>query len=174
VKRERGVTLIVVLIVIGVLLVANVALVRSMGTANRVAGNKAFKQAATQAAEVALNAGEQFVSALTAVDTSQSNRYFATMQPMDAAELPTTVNWANVAAAQVGNYQVKWIVERMCSVTPVIDSVTQCLSVQQSQQSSKRAGSPSYQGQNAIYYRITAQVVGPRSTESYIQSAVSR
>lgn len=173
-RRERGVTLIIVLIVIGLLLVANLALIRSMTTANRVTSNKAFKQGATQAGEVALADAEAFVNTLSAADTSQDNKYFSTMQTMDANELPTTVTWTNVTAEQVGNYQIKWIVERLCNVTPVTDATTQCLSLQLTQSGSQRAGSPSYQGQASVYYRITTQVTGPRHTESYLQAAVAK
>lgn len=171
-KRERGVTLIIVLVVIGLLLVANLALIRSMTTANRVTSNKSFKQGATQAGEVALADAEAFVNTLATPDTSQTNKYFATMQAMDTNELPTTVNWTSVVAEQVGNYQIRWIVERLCNVTPITDPTTQCLSLQLTQAGSQRAGSPSYQGRASVYYRITSQVTGPRNTESYIQSAV--
>ena len=173
-QRIRGMALIVVLIVITVLLVASLSLARSMSTANRMSANTAFKQAATQAGEVALANGEQFVDTLTTADTAQANRYYSVMQAMDAAEMPLGVNWSAVTSQQVGNYQVRWIVERMCNVTPVTDPVLQCLSQQQNQQASQKAGSPAYRGTPAIYYRITAQVTGPRSTETYVQSAVSR
>jgi type IV pilus assembly protein PilX len=172
--RQRGVTLIIVLIVIGVILVANVALVSSLTVSTRVVSNKAFKQAATQAAEVALAAGENFVQSISTRDTATTNRYWPTIQPVDSFDLPTTVDWANVPVSQVGSFQVRWVVERMCNVTPVTDAVTQCLGFQQSMQSSQRAGSPNYVGQVVVYYRITAQVIGPRNTESYIQSAVAR
>ena len=49
VRHQSGVTLVIVLIIVGVVLVANLALMRSMSTVNRVASNKSFKQAATQA-----------------------------------------------------------------------------------------------------------------------------
>jgi type IV pilus assembly protein PilX len=173
-NRQRGVTLVIVLVIVGVVLVANLALMRSMSTVNRVASNKSFKQAATQAAEVGLRTAENFISALTAPDTAITNRYAATMQAHDTNELPTTVNWASVATIDVGNYDVKWVVDRMCDRTPVTDPIAQCLGFQTTQQGSQKAGSPAYQGSSAVYYRITVQVTGPRNIETYVQSAVAR
>lgn len=171
-QRQRGVTLVIVLVVVGLLLVANLALIRSMQTANRATSNKAFKQGATQAGEVALADAEAFVAALTTPDTAVTNKYAPTLQTMDANEMPTTFNWASITAEQVGNYQIRWVVERMCNVTPVTDAAYQCLSTSLTPAGSQKAGSPSYQGQTAVYYRITAKVTGPRNTESYVQSAV--
>jgi type IV pilus assembly protein PilX len=173
-KREQGVTLVIVLVVVGVVLVANLALMRSMSTVNRVASNKSFKQAATQAAEVGLRAAENYIAAIAAPDTAVANRYAAVMQASDANELPTSVNWTNVATTDVGNYDVKWVVDRMCDRTPVTDPITQCLGLQTTQQGSKKAGSPSYASTTAVYYRITVQVTGPRNIETYVQSAVAR
>ena len=173
-RRERGVTMVIVLVVVGVVLVANLALMRSMGTVNRVASNKAFKQAATQAAEVGLRAAENYVGALTTSDTAVANRYASVMLATDTNELPTTVNWANVETTDVGNYDVKWMVDRMCDRTPVTDPITQCLGFQTTQQGSKKAGAPAYSGSTSVYYRITVQVTGPRNIEAYVQSAVAR
>ena len=49
--RERGVVLIFALIVLVVMIMASIALVRSVDTTNIIAGNLAFQQAATRAAE---------------------------------------------------------------------------------------------------------------------------
>ena len=173
-QRERGVTLVIVLVVVGVVLVANLALMRSMGTVNRVASNKAFKQGATQSAEVGLRAAENFIAALTTPDTAVANKYAAIMQASDTNELPTSVTWASVATTDVGNYDVKWVVDRMCDRTPVTDPITQCLGFQTTQQGSKKAGAPAYSGSTSVYYRITVQVTGPRNIEAYVQSAVAR
>lgn len=173
-KREAGSALILVLVVLGILGVAMAGVVRSTGTTVRVAGNAAFKQAATQASELSLSAAETYVNGISAPGTDVANRYFSTMQTTDAAELPTTVNWANVATTTAGNYNVQWVVERMCTVAAVTDAASQCMTLVASQAGSQRAHSPSYNGAPAYYYRITARVTGPRDTETFVQSAVSR
>jgi Tfp pilus assembly protein PilX len=178
-RRARGSALIIVVVFLGIFAVAMAGVVRSTNTSARTAGNVAFKQAATQASEVALAAGESFVGALGAPDTAQANRYFQWYQTIDAQELPTTVNWTNVASTTVGNFTVQWVVERMCQPPPTsparaFDASLDCMTVQGEQQGSQRAGSPSYSTGAAIYYRITARVTGPRNTESFVQTAVSR
>lgn len=175
-RGARGSALILVLVVLGVLAVAMAGVVRSTNTAARTAGNIAFKQAATQAGEVALAAAEAYVDTLVAASANAAvaNVYFPTIQATDAAELPTTVSWGSVASTAVGPYQVQWVVERMCSVSAPTDPATQCMNLQASQMASQKAGTPSYSVAPAIYFRLTARVTGPRDTESFVQSAVSR
>lgn len=182
-RRERGSALILVIVVLGVLTVAMAGVVRSTNTSARTAGNIAFKQAATQVGEVALAAAEAYVDtfavststdATAAANVAVANRYFATMQPTDASDIPTTVTWANVPTTAVNGYQVQWVVERMCDAAVPVDPTTNCMNLQSMQQGSQRAGSPSYSAAPSIYFRLTARVTGPRDTESFVQSAVSR
>jgi type IV pilus assembly protein PilX len=55
-RRQSGVVMLVALIVLVVMTLAGLALMRSMDTTNLIAGNMAFKQSATQAADVAVEA----------------------------------------------------------------------------------------------------------------------
>lgn len=175
-KRQSGAALIIVLITIGVLLVANVALVRSISTGGRIASNKAFKQGATASGEAALVDAENYLNTQTstAADSSVTNKYFAIVQATDAYEMPTTVTWSSVTPALVGIYQVRWVVERLCTSTPVTTPSTQCQIPNNSYQGSQRAHTLSYTGLPTIYYRITAQVTGPRNAESYLQTVVAK
>jgi type IV pilus assembly protein PilX len=166
--------MITVLVVIGILLVVNVSLVRSLSTTNRIAANSAFKMGATQAAEAGIADAEAYVTALANRDADVANKYFSIMQAVDSNELPTTINWSNVTAEQLGNYQVRWVVERLCTVTPVTDATSQCWTAQDTIEGSKRAGSYVYSSQVQVYYRVTAKVSGPRNSESYLQAAVAK
>lgn len=180
-RGERGITLIVVLIVLAVFGVAVAAAARSASATGRIASNVAFKQAATQAAEFGLASAEQYVATRAdagLTDTSVANQYFALLQASDANELPTTVDWANVASTAVGSFSVQWVIERMCTgllnTVPTPDPQTLCLTLRSNEQNSERAGSPAYVGSPAVYYRITARVTGPRDTETFVQAAISR
>ncbi len=55
-KKQRGVVLFVALIVMVAMAMAAIALVRSVGTANLVAGNQAFKQSALNATDLGIAA----------------------------------------------------------------------------------------------------------------------
>src|ERR687895_391378 len=50
-SRQKGVVLFIALIVLVALMLASISLVRSVDTANVIAGNLAFKQASVQAAD---------------------------------------------------------------------------------------------------------------------------
>ena len=54
--RQGGVVLVVALIILVALMLGGIALVRSVGTTNIIAGNLAFQQAATQSGEAGTEA----------------------------------------------------------------------------------------------------------------------
>jgi len=80
---QRGVVLIVALIVLVAMTLAGIALVRSVDTGNTAAGNMAFKQAATFAADTGIEAGIGWLDA-QAVNALNNDRpvagYYATSQ----------------------------------------------------------------------------------------------
>src|ERR1044072_4039301 len=67
---QRGVVLFIALIVLVALMLASVSLVRSVDTANIIAGNLAFKQASVQAADTGIEAA---VAALPTIVSSTLN-----------------------------------------------------------------------------------------------------
>lgn len=183
-RRARGMALIAVLVVTGILSAAMAGLVRSAMTSNRAASNVAFKQAATQAAEIALAAAEDMLRARdpAALDQTEANRYLAVWSGANASassaatgELPAGIDWNAVSALPaIGSYRAQWVIERMCSVAPAADPLRECLTVETEQQGSQKAGAPEYEGVPAVYYRVTVRVLGPRATESFVQAALSR
>jgi type IV pilus assembly protein PilX len=62
-RRQNGVVMLVALIVLVIMTMAGLALMRSMDTTNLIAGNMAFKQAATQAADAGLEAANAWLEA---------------------------------------------------------------------------------------------------------------
>jgi type IV pilus assembly protein PilX len=62
-RRQGGVVMLVALIVLVLMTMAGLALMRSMDTTNLIAGNMAFKQAATQAADAGLEAANGWLEA---------------------------------------------------------------------------------------------------------------
>jgi Tfp pilus assembly protein PilX len=172
--RERGAALLVTLVVMALMVLGVLSFTRSADTANLIAGNTAFKQAATQAAEVGLDAAARYIATLADRDTAVPGRYYPTPQPIDANELPTGIDWAALPSEAVGGFRVQHVVERLCSVTPVVDPVIECAGRTSPAQGSQKAGAPMLQGQPVIYYRATVRVTGPRNAESLVQAAFSR
>ncbi len=174
-EHERGSALLITLIVMTLMVLASLSFSRSTDTANLIAGNTAFKQAATQAAEVGLAEAGDFVANRADRDTAQAGVYYPARLAQGANELPLGIDWeADVSRQQVGNFGVQYIVERICERAPVTDPVTQCAGRTTTAQGSQKAGAPTLQGPPIIYYRATVRVTGPRNAESLVQATFSR
>ena len=83
-KQQKGVVLIITLIVLVAMTLAAIALVRSVDTGNVVAGNMAFKQGAAHAGDSGTEAAITWLAGIAGVVASQtddpSNGYYATSQ----------------------------------------------------------------------------------------------
>ena len=173
-QRQQGASLIIVVILLVVLMISALALVRSSETVGAVAGNVAFKQAASEAGDTGLAAATGWMATLTNAEAAAAGVYYATRQNVDGYGLPT-IDWSPVPQTTVNAFKVQYVVERMCQgPLPVASLTTQCLTAQGQQGGSKKAGSPSYTGKPAVYYRVTVRVKGPRNSESFVQSLLSK
>jgi Tfp pilus assembly protein PilX len=173
-NQQQGASLIIVVILLVVLMISALALVRSSETVGAVAGNVAFKQAATEAGDVGIAAANGWLAALTNAEAAAAGVYYATRQNVDGYGLPT-IDWSVIPETAVNAFKVQYVVERMCQgPLPVASLTTQCLTAQDQAGGSKKAGSPSYSGSTAVFYRVTVRVKGPRNSESYVQSLLSK
>lgn len=173
-KRQTGSSLVIVVILLVILMISALALVRSSETVGQVAGNIAFKQAATEAADVGVAAATNWLAAMANADAAVAGVYYATRQAVDAYGLPT-VDWTPVPASDVSTFRVQYVIERMCQgPLPVATPTSQCLTSQSNQDGSKKVGSPAYSGVAAVYYRVTVRVQGPRNSESFVQSLLTK
>ena len=165
-----------VLVALTAVLVGTAVMLRTSESASMIAGNHAFRAAAVHAGELGINAGLSAVQALSNEEADQAPWYYATSQPVDAAGMPNTVIWSSVPSTALGNYQVQWVVERLCvAPLPVTDVYGQCQVSQTQQVASYRGGwGTALQSDPVKYYRVTTRITGPRGTEQYVQSLVSR
>jgi Tfp pilus assembly protein PilV len=139
-NRQRGISLIVVLIALVIISFAATALLRSTDTATLIAGNLSFKKAALASGDASTEAAITWLDANSAnailLADSIANGYYATsadncdltgsVTPNDPAD---DVDWAAagatpncnmiaVAAAPAGlaaGYSVSYVVNRMCN-----------------------------------------------------------
>jgi Tfp pilus assembly protein PilX len=173
-RRQSGTSLIIVVILLVILMISALALVRSSETVGAIAGNVAFKQAATEAADTGIAAANAWLIGAANTDLAVAGVYYATRQNVDTHGLPT-INWADVPVRAVSHFKVQHVVERLCQgPTPVANVVSQCLTTENTQDGSRKVGSPAYTGTTAVYYRVTVRVQGPRNAESYVQSLFSK
>ena len=146
--RERGMVLIVTLLVLVVTILAAVALTRSVDVATLVSGNLAFRQAAVQAADAGVENALNWLQTQATADITSLNGnqgsggntyYYATWSGGIATAIlafnPATFVWTGnsnplTADPDTGN-QVFWVVHRMCqNVGDPSLTTTNCYSAQ--------------------------------------------
>jgi Tfp pilus assembly protein PilX len=196
-RAQRGVVLFVALIALVVIMLAAIALVRSVDTGNLIAGNVAFRRAATSSADAGVESAiswliakeqqDQAKDAFSDADyvlnsTDAANGYYSynSNNPVDANYLNVTAatTWTDQASKSMGQdasgNTIRYIIQRMCKTPNQVLSETDCLFSDASvDNNSKRNGIPQPQtGGSSVMYRVTARVTGPRNTVSYIQTFV--
>lgn len=195
-RRERGVVLMIALIVLVALTLAGLSMVRTTDTGSVIAGNFAFRQAALSATDAGVEAAFAVLNgaavgtgvATTAPDTQVNNKYYPVMQPTDGNGLPTGITWssaytladvpAGVTAVTVpSGYDVRFVIERLCApgAVPVTDLAGRCVNERTTDASggSVGIGRPRFTSATKVNYRITVRVEGPRNTVSVAQSVLS-
>lgn len=185
-NAQRGVVLIVALVVMASMTLAAIALVRAVDSGILIAANLAFRQSATLAAEGGLRNATNFLIAIS-TDTPEDlyadgAAYWANAQNAAPAFDPLTYNWevnksvcvpANCAADAAGNV-TRYVVHRLCDLAGNPLTVN-CIRASQSGGTVGKSVVDYrrlYPTENAggVYYRITVRVTGPRNTNSYVQS----
>jgi type IV pilus assembly protein PilX len=184
--RQRGIVLIVALIVMVATILAAIALISSIDVATLISGNLAFRQSGVQAADAGVEVARKWLMAQPTanLETPRAPSYWATFNGGAVGVFnPATFDWTNNASAMTtdpntGN-TVAYVVHRMCGNTGAPDPST-CVTAKTSgsdEGSSKRikeggeyfdAGSPGF----TPFYRITVRVSGPRSTVTYVQAVI--
>lgn len=171
--RQRGVTMLVVLVLLVVMLMGGLSLARMTDLGTLATGNIAAKEASLQASEIGLNTAFTAVRAIAAEDVDAGGWYFSTIQAVDAYGLPQ-VNWDATPEIVVGRFSMRYVAERMCSVNPVTDTLRQCLVKQIPQPGSLREGEEAIDPPNSRQFRITIRVTDAKGTQTWIQSLVTK
>ena len=196
-KNQQGAVLFIALVVLVALMLASVAVVRSVDTANVVAGNAAFKQSTLQAGDFGVEAAAAALPNIiaTTVDTdytpgpsgSPAYWYYATRRDADASGVPTTrqagsagaataINWNNVpVATTVSGNSVQIVIDRLClGPAPVTDVEGNCFYEGTTAGGTKKVGGTVFTSVTTVFFRVTARVTGPRNTVSMVQAIISR
>jgi len=172
-RRQRGVTMLLVLLLLSVMLIGGVALARITEIGSLAAGNASYREASLQASEVGLNTAYAAVRAVVNEEASVGGWYWSTIQPADVAGIPT-VDWAAAPEVMAGIYSVRYVVERMCNTTPVTSTLRQCLVRQAPQVDSSKFGQEALDPPNSRQFRITVRVAGPKDTQTWVQSLATK
>lgn len=121
---ERGMVLIITLLIMVAMLLVSTALLRSTGTSVQVVNNLSFRQAAEAPANVAVELAVQAIAAVAGTATPPScpgNNFYSFRQPNESAEgIPALLlagpgPRTGVCFVQVSDMGVTFIVEQMCA-----------------------------------------------------------
>jgi len=196
-RRQGGMVMLVSLIVLVVMAMAGIGLMRSMDTSTTIAGNMAFKQAATQAADTGLETAiawlEQNNASSNLNNPIPGNGYSANSGPNTDYPLGEAF-WAKVEPAGVCNLnrfgqgcittppeanangnKVSYSIQRLCKDTGAVGAGCAAVAGTVSASGGSEGAQDDQLSVNnaSAYYRITVRVQGPRNTVSYVQSIVS-
>ena len=196
-SSQRGVVLLVALIILVALTLSGVALIRSVDTANLIAGNQSFHQSAVHAGERSTEAtitnwlqphnllGDTSLHqdsnpVAVAPGITDANGYVALRQDpaigqsWDAFWIDTLAAQALASAPDAAGNTVSYVVHRLCERRGAphgANCAKQPASI--SSGGSFGAGGVSPLTNNQVYYRITTRIAGPRNTLAYMQTIVA-
>jgi Tfp pilus assembly protein PilX len=194
-RAQRGVVLIIALIVLVAMSLGGVAILRSVDTATLIAGNYAFKQSTLHGANTGIEAAFQWIAANPSnlnIDNAGQGYYSWTSRLSNqrfAWESPAA--WAgskkvNNVPDAAGN-TVEYVIHRLCSspgkaLTLANGTANPCATNSGSgtgaaysapvEGSSNVSGSSAFTTPPAIVLRVIARSSGPRNAVSYVEAMV--
>ena len=172
--------LFIALVVLVAMTLAGTALLRQLGTGLGIIGNLSFKENATQAGDLGIEAARLWLrdpANLTLLTTTDATVGF--YSNWDLGFAPQTFAWSNATASDeftdgAGN-AVRYVIHRLCAVADLgVTAATQrCVTRNVSGSNSTRIGldATTTPLSNTVqpYFRLTARAAGPRNTLSYVQ-----
>lgn len=202
VDRQRGVVLLISLVILVALSIGGVALMRSVDTTLMITGNLAFQQAATRSGESGVEDAIRSVlqsstpsalfnndfskgyAASTPATESSANwweaYWAATINPTPISMPVSTkscVDRVCVLPTDAAGNTVSYTIHRMCLAAGdpgMTDSgCTSHVPKTTKTGGGQGADDSKFAVQTQYFYRITSRVVGPRNTISYIQTIVA-
>lgn len=202
VARQRGVALFFALICMVAIMLAAVALVRSVDTAALISGNLAFQQSATMSGDAGTEAAITWLAATEAANAAlnvltnaahpfNTNNaaagYYASLDPAKSltASSGTRFVWDNtdsvgLATDSSGN-TTRYVIQRMCRTSGVAVANASCLfsgAVLDNNKQNIPLPQEICQGPGCPVagqtpmLRITSRTTGPKNTLSYVQAFV--
>lgn len=197
-RAQRGVVLILSLIILVVLLGASAALVRSFDTSLFVAGNLAFKRDMSNRGEIVMPAIATLFrtgalsTAPQRANHTQGLNYRANLLPSNPQGIPNALltdaafNAIASNANDLGSLtadpfvRVRYVIDRLCNVTG--DETTAAVRAQCSvaaappasgTQTGAGGGGPPVE-EEPLIYRVSIRIDGPRDTQTFLQTTFSR
>jgi type IV pilus assembly protein PilX len=185
-QAQRGAILFIALIVLVAMSLAGLALMRGVDTGTLIASNLAFKQSATAAGDLGIEAGRNWLlsnGGPSLYVDMPGNAYYSTFQTNvdlvggDPTKTPFDWNTAASAGTDAAGNDVSYVIQRLCDL-PGDPATVNCIrAAGASSTSASTKGAANYGGYaisapTGAFYRITVRVKGPRNTVSLVQATV--
>jgi type IV pilus assembly protein PilX len=201
-RCQEGAVLLTALVMLVALMLGAASLMRLVESTNQLAGNLAFKRAATLAAENGVEAAIDWLeqqSTATLASDAAAGYYASTTATLDAsgnaaASGTAAIDWKNdqcdgaarsaclkpMALPGVDNagHSVRYLIQRLCGGSGPLAASGDCAVYLESEAESSSRGAIGYgsgkrlTGQPWAFYRITARAVGPRDSVGLVQVLV--
>lgn len=197
-QGQRGVVLVLALIVLAAMTLAGIGLMRSVFTGNKVAGNLAFQQSAMHEADRGIEAAIAWLETTNRVTPTvleqptfpvggnlgyYANKPIVGVDPSPGGSWETS--WAGweadgrvneIARNNTTGNRVRFVIHRLCNGTGAPNSGNGCSASPTSvgsEGNSRGSGVVGLAVPTQRYYRITVRVDGPRNSVSFVQSIVA-
>ena len=188
--RQRGVMLIIALIVLVAMTMAGIAMMRSVDTATIVAGNIAYKQSTISGADQGLQAAYFWLTSNALGPKLHSDDVpsgYVSNVPGTEPDWMNSGSWSEALALNSGNPDaygnvVSYVIHRMCPVrncapgATCIGNVNSCGTTPDSTlvtgEGIDMTKANFFQKPPMIHYRVTARAVGPRNATTVVQMMV--
>lgn len=184
-QDQKGIVLVIALVVLVAMTLAAIALSRSVDIATQIAGNLAYRQSGVQASDGAVEIARDWLRGrdLTSLNSDMAPSYYSSanggVTSTPAVFDPLTFDWSGkspVPMDAAGNTAV-YVIHRMCDVAGGDPSVvsTNCFTVPLTTCTSGGAIGPVPKPCSPSvnpYYRITVRISGPKNTVTYTQAVI--
>jgi len=177
------VVLFIALVVLVAMTMVGLAAMRSTGSSILMAGNLSFRQNATIAGDLAIEAARTWLTAqgpVTLENNVSGSGYFATWDTtFNPLTLPLSGWHDPVLATDAAGNKVRFVIHRMCALAgaltpPAAPPNQECVTLADPGKSGSKGGvvygEKALTGTSQPYYRITARIDGPKSTVSFVQA----
>lgn len=186
IRSQRGVSLIIALIMMVAMMMAGIGLFRKISGGAILAGNLTFTSSAIAAADLGSETARSWLltNSGTTLDSVVMPGYFpascyiantvpgnCNASPPPATFNPATFDWTNnsvqVTPDDGAGNEVRYVVHRLCGVAGVLDTFG-CVYTSTTT-SSSHDGELHLTTSYSPYYRVTTRVRGPRNAVAYTQ-----
>jgi hypothetical protein len=176
-RRQQGIALPVMLIILLVMLVGSIYLLKSSNSTTLTTSNLAYDSALGRAADLGLHRGYEWLRVTAAVNKDRLNEddpdngYLATL---DTTQTPSDQRfWGGSKLVQDGaGNEIEYVMHRMCSrALRYDDSLNSCVQTTANKAalgnavavgSSLSVSAPVFAETPQVHYVITARITGPR------------